>query len=261
MNIPIFVISLSDAGERRGPLLEQLKRFGMSFDVFDAVDGRAGLDPKFECMINRERAHQNLKRPMTDGEFACTLSHISIYQHVVKEGLHGAIIFEDDARLGPEFPAVVDGIDFSRVDFLQFNYGFARVWRTSGRKIRAGDHRIYRLVHNTGLASAYFVSQRGARYILEAAVPISLPADWPCDLVALRPEVVYPRVAVTPDYVAQVSSLEQERAKAKAAAKSRNATDVHRTLRRRGRIRNPVPWHWRFFTRVLSKNILPCQRL
>ena len=255
MSIAIFIISLKDAVLRRGGLINELTSFGLNFEIFDAIDGRIELPREYEHLIDRNRAILELKRSMTDGEFACALSHIGIYKQIIESQLSGAIIFEDDARLCDDFRNVIEHINFSRVDFLQFHYGNARVWRFGRRVINRGSHVLYRLVHNTGLASAYYLSLKGARYMVENALPISLPADWPCSLDGLRPQIVHPRIAYTPIEVSRLSALAHDRGKAKAQMSIPDSIPERVPFRYRIRGKNPVPAHWRYFSRIFSMDI------
>ena len=45
MQIPIYVISLADAYERRFSIITQLKELGLSYEIIDAVDGRLSTFP------------------------------------------------------------------------------------------------------------------------------------------------------------------------------------------------------------------------
>lgn len=256
--IPIFVISLENATNRRASLLAQLDGFDLEYRVFNAVDGRHGLPGELEVLIDRDASMANLGRPMADVECACALSHIEVYRLILNLDLGGAIVFEDDASLKPEFPKLLDRIEFEKIDMLMFDYGFARYWRFGGKRVKGTSYELLRLAHNAGLASAYYISAKGARFILDKGLPVSMPADWPCDLRALRPQVVYPRIA---SQGSRDSYLEQARADARQVlGLSRGAFSKRRMMRHlRGRARNPVPWYlfWgflRIFTNIIDKD-------
>ena len=100
---PIFVISLKDATERRENITKQLNDCNLPFSIMDAIDGRKGLPAPFEPMVDRDPSRSRISRGLTDGEFACALSHMAVYRHVVENNLPGAIVLEDDAILTPLF--------------------------------------------------------------------------------------------------------------------------------------------------------------
>ena len=156
--------------------------------------------------------------------------------------------------LQPEFYALLGRIDFERIDMLMFNYGSARVWRFGKKRIQGTGYDLLRLAHNTGLASAYYISAKGAKFILDNGLPVSLPADWPCDLRALKPRLIYPRVAWEGG---RGSQLEEARAHAKQAASIsiECSSDINRARGRRGRTRHFIPWHFRWFSRMFMNKI------
>lgn len=207
---PIFVISLPDAHERRHQISQQCTNLELPFEFIDAIDGRAGLPAEFESEIDREKARLRCRRPLSDAEFACALSHRLVYRHVIDAALPGALILEDDAILSPQFAEFVGGEGFREADFIQMDYWPARVfWR---RRQRWSDEiTLLPLAENTCLASCYSISARGAAYMLSQTAPLAGLADWPCDMVPLGPLVTVPRLAhQAPESVAK-SSLSSER--------------------------------------------------
>ena len=94
--IPVFVVSLPDCIDRREVIARALHHLGIEFEFVDAVDGRHGLDPQYEDQIDRV-ATRRAGRILSDAEFACALSHISVYQRIVLENIAYALILEDDA--------------------------------------------------------------------------------------------------------------------------------------------------------------------
>jgi glycosyl transferase family 25 len=195
---PILVISLPGCEERRAPLLAALAGQGLAAEVVPGVDGRTGLPPGCERMIDREGALRRLGRPMRDAEFACALSHQKVYALIAERGLPGAIVLEDDAIPLPGFRAFLDAQAFRAADLLLLDYGSARVLRGSRRPLLPGFE-SWELAVNAPLATGYAVSAAGAAYLREAGVPIRHPADWPCDITRIGARVVAPRLVDHPD--------------------------------------------------------------
>lgn len=189
---PILILTLEGDDTRREPLLAQLKAAGLSFELFYGVDGRQGLPQEQLVKIDRPTAEKRLKRPMTDPEFACALSHRSIYQSILDRGLSGAVVLEDDAILTPDF-AIFLRNGFHRTEsmvMMDYRYGRALLWQHK----KIGSWAIYRAAQRATLASAYSVSRRSAQALLDAATPVSFVADWPVDLHDLEAWLVVPRV-------------------------------------------------------------------
>lgn len=189
---PIFVLTLEGDEERRQPLLDQLKKMGLQWRLIFGVDGRKGLPPEYEAMIDREAAQNRLNRPMTDPELACALSHRHIYNLVLEEGLSGAVVLEDDAILWPDFHDFLRGGYHLTETLLLLDYDFGRALPWQRRKV--GRWRMYRPARMPTLATAYTLSRNTARELLQAATPVSFVADWPADLYHLCAWLVAPRV-------------------------------------------------------------------
>jgi len=89
--IPVFVISLARATERRTAVERHLRRLAVAFERFEAVDGRA-LD-----LPDTLRVHPECGIP--PGQIACCLSHFEVYERIVAERIPVACVMEDDGRL------------------------------------------------------------------------------------------------------------------------------------------------------------------
>lgn len=209
MDWPIFVISLKDATERREQLLQQCAAHDISVEIVDAVDGRHGLQPDLEHKVDRDAAFECIGRKVTDGEFACALSHQMLYERILDENLHGAIILEDDALISSEFATFVHLQKFKTADFIQMDYDGAIYYRWSTKKL-FGRVRLVKSVQNMALTSGYSLSAYAANYILSQSRPLTGVADWPCDLQPLKPKFTLPRLITQPDEPRD-SSLEGER--------------------------------------------------
>lgn len=100
--IPIFVISLKEATERRATIKKTLDDLGLKFEFFDAIDGR-------QYNVLKESIYQPNKRllffgkHLIGGEIGCLLSHKAIYQKISDENIKQALIFEDDIIINNGF--------------------------------------------------------------------------------------------------------------------------------------------------------------
>jgi len=99
----MFVISLPDCTKRRARITPALQKLKIGFDFFDAVDGRGWLDPVWEIQIDRSG------NPMIDIEYACALSHINVYCHIVTNAIPYVLVLEDDATPHPDLPRFLAG--------------------------------------------------------------------------------------------------------------------------------------------------------
>ena len=80
---------------------EALEARGLAYEVFWGIDGRETLPEAHEHRVDRHGAEARMGRPMSDGEFACALSHRQIYERIAEGDAPSAIVLEDDAYLEP----------------------------------------------------------------------------------------------------------------------------------------------------------------
>lgn len=207
---PIFIVSLKDATERRRQILTRCAALGLQPELVDAIDGREGLPPEAERLVDRIAAESRVGRKLTDGEYACALSHRSIYQRICGESLPGAIILEDDAILTRDFADFLAGKGYLEADLVQMDHLDARVWHRKGRAWSESIS-LFPLAANASLTSGYSLSARAARYLLDHSSPLAGLADWPCDTMPLSPLATFPRVVEHPETNGVTSALEAER--------------------------------------------------
>lgn len=227
--LPIFVLTLSSATARRAPLIARLQALGLDHELFFGVDGTRGLPPEYEPMIDRSARVEIRRRPMTDGEYACTLSHLFIHRLIVERGLPEAIILEDDARIGADFAAVARGRIRPPGDLvmLDFKKGFYH-WR--GRVPLGGGLAAYRVAVAPVLATGYLMRQKAARHFVENGFPVRERADWPCDITTLQSYVVHPRLVAQPPSAKGTSHLDAARSDVRSRHRAGMAAGVARVF-------------------------------
>lgn len=208
---PIWVISLTSAKDRREDIAARFSAAKLEFEFLDAIDGRMGLSPEHERMIDRPRTLERDGTPLSNGEYACALSHQAAYLRVIKENLPGAIVFEDDVLLTSGFRNFYEQRDYEAAPMIQLFYFEARIWRGRGRTLASGV-RLHRLAEPAFMTAAYSVSRVAAEQMRNQSLPIRGPADWPCDVTKIGMHVTLPRLAIHPDPESQVSLLSKDRA-------------------------------------------------
>lgn len=207
---PILVISLRTETDRRAAVASQLSAIGLTCQFIEAVDGRKGLGPEWDRAIDRKGAIERYGYPMSDGEFACSLSHQLVYALVLDQGLPGAIVLKDDAILTPDFAAFYEQGQFRKADFIQFFCFSARIWRGPGSQ-SVGRVRLHRLSENAFAAVGYSISARGAAFLRKAGQPVCARADWPADLTRINGLLTVPSIVLHPPPVAAQSTLAASR--------------------------------------------------
>ena len=124
--IPLFIINLKRNPERKLFMQRQLDTFGLkySFVDVDAIDkyelesktyrrriaklldiDEAVLERKYDSVISSVKNEREKNDYL--GSIAAMLSHIQIYNSMVKNDIPIACILEDDATLLPTFPEIL----------------------------------------------------------------------------------------------------------------------------------------------------------
>ena len=125
---PIYVINLKRTPERKLHIQRQLDALNLSYSFVDAVDkydlsspayraeiaGLLGID---EVIINR----RGTLLPRICHHFACSLSHVKVYNLMIERNERAACILEDDAVLSPDFPAILRAAQKAPWDILMLS--------------------------------------------------------------------------------------------------------------------------------------------
>jgi collagen beta-1,O-galactosyltransferase len=170
----VYMIGLARRPERRNRMIACLEELNFDYIVFDAVDGRQ-LNASYveeelgiQYMSNWRDPWGN--RTMTFGEVGCFLSHYTIWNKVIDEGLQRVLVLEDDIDFEPRFR---DGL----MEVMKEAEMFTPTWDLiyMGRKrlhmeLEPNVHGTRRLVRPlySYWTLGYLLSDRGARKLLEA---------------------------------------------------------------------------------------------
>lgn len=188
---PVIVVSLEALPERRASIRRQFEGRGHDWRFADAIDGRNGLAAEYEPLLDRPGARRRLGRPMSDGEFACALSHLEVYREIVESGFPGAIVLEDDAILTPGFDAFMAQRAYLSAPLILMFHFIARV-RLHRRPRQFGGFCTYPVACNPVCGTAYSISRAAAEAMLATAYPVRCVADWPSDISRLGATVTLP---------------------------------------------------------------------
>jgi len=208
--LPILVLTLKGADERRAPLVRRLQAMGLQYELFFGIDGRQGLPAEHEPLVDRSARINAGRRPMSDPEYACALSHLMIYRRIVERGLEQALILEDDAIIGSALAALARGAIRPVGDLMLLDHwkGF---FRRLGRIRLSAGFDAHRIAVPPDLATGYVVTRRAAGHFLDCAFPVRRVADWPCDIASLASYAVHPRIVDSPDQKAAPSQIRESR--------------------------------------------------
>ncbi|WP_299784470.1 glycosyltransferase family 25 protein [uncultured Roseobacter sp.] len=171
MIYPTFLINLDHHVRRRAFMEEQFAALDLPLTRLGAALGR---DPAV-----RAQAAVAGYATLTHGEIGCFESHRWFWRHVVAENLPGAFVIEDDVVIASDFGQIrfpdtlLQQADVIKIDQGVRNicaYGTVPVGLENGRN-------LYRLLGTEYSTGCYFVTQRGARRLLEASRGYFVPVD------------------------------------------------------------------------------------
>lgn len=213
-NIPTFVINLKRSPHRRAHMEKQLKALQLSYEIIDATDGSALSEAELETLYDKEASLQHLTQPITRNEIACADSHLRIYERIVNQKIPYALILEDDVTLDPRIKEILSpaflsqkSFDWLQIDYARVGWPFFRSWLLASwhnikkrpifilyaliklpfiaglstfewlRQEYSRQIRAVRFLRPLYLASAYIVTNKGARKLIETGRPICFAAD------------------------------------------------------------------------------------
>jgi glycosyl transferase family 25 len=173
--MPVFVISLCDAAERRRRASEELDAAGIEFRFFDAVTPREVHESGEFRHIDEEAFLVNTGRYCVPAEIACFASHRRLWQHCVDLDMPIAIL-EDDFKLRGNFAGALRA-----AGPLTEENGFLRLQTDlRARKIAvagSGDFTLARFTYPPHGLMGYCISPAAARVFVAASSLVDAPVD------------------------------------------------------------------------------------
>jgi len=176
--VPVFIISLERYPARRAPLCAQMDALSIPFEIIEGVDGWNLTDREIAARYDAQRGMRERGRLMTRGEIGCAHSHQKVLRMIVERNLDLAVVFEDDAIVGPEFKAVWQelgrlprGIDY--VSLYSYNGVVERK-----AEMQLGDVALHRAPTQLWGSVAYVVTRECAQRLIEPNGRVAVNSDW-----------------------------------------------------------------------------------
>ncbi len=160
--IPVYVLNLARSPERRAFMEAGLARAGVSPEFVAAVDGRACARPA---------------GALSKAEVALILSHRKAWRRLLRSTAEFAVVLEDDAHVGADFPALLSadwrGLGF---DAVKLETMYDRVW-TARSGVQIAGRSLRRLGAEHLGAAGYLIGRAGARKLLTLTRRLDEPVD------------------------------------------------------------------------------------
>lgn len=174
--IPVYVLSLPDAADRRARLERHHAPLGIKLTMIEGVDGRL-LSEAERAAVTRP------DRPLTPSEIGCNLSHAKAWRALLDSDAPCAVVLEDDGLIDRKFaPLLKQGLPTGAFDYLFLDVDAHNelgpvAWdRNDGLELGRG-FTAYTLSDGGEGAHAYVITRAEAQRRLERAVPFLGPAD------------------------------------------------------------------------------------
>ena len=173
-----FVINLPAACERRVAIDREFRKVGLPYELWPAVDGHDLAEKDLRAIDRGGRLRAGLA-PLDTMAAACLLSHLSVFRQLEESGDDMVAIFEDDARLHPDLPDVLEALDgkankfdvvkLNRTDRLLPYFPVYQFMRSHGLgRVKYQDHGAY----------GYVITRRAAAHLLERFPRPVHEIDW-----------------------------------------------------------------------------------
>jgi glycosyl transferase family 25 len=104
--IPIYVISLARAKQRRIRVASEFERFGLDYAIYEGIDGELSSAELLENFDIRAWT-RNMGGPLSLGHLGCYMSHVQLWRQVASRDDAIALICEDDVVFSSEVPAAL----------------------------------------------------------------------------------------------------------------------------------------------------------
>jgi len=177
LEVPICVINLERSEARRAEMTRQLSALGLPFKIVKAVDGknvdRSVLEKDYSSSESR-RIHG---KDLTSNRIAASLSHISVYQWMVREKVGCAVILEDDVYVGASFKMFVSSLPSMFDDEWEIINLFSHKHSTPFGNPVFDIYRYSRFSGSCNMSAAYALKLSGAIKLLQYAYPIRFASD------------------------------------------------------------------------------------
>ncbi len=199
-----FVISMTSAEQRREHIRREFGKHNIAFEFFDAITPSIGLDKAITQFVPN-LANVN---SLSNGEKACFMSHVLLWQKCIDEDLPYIAIYEDDILLGKDSQYFLTNNQWLLDIFPSPNDFFILRFETMLMKIGekpfkhipcSSSNTPYKLNILTSThygAAAYIVSQASARYLLNLVRELPVHHLKPLDHILFRRYLTVPQLQV-----------------------------------------------------------------
>ena len=183
IDIPVYLINLAWARERRDRMEDHLKDIGISYELVTATDGNF-LNEYDNLRYNMNENSPYLSRLLTAGERGCAISHRNVYEMILQKKQDYALILEDDAVITDDALTFLRNIKDIPIEWNLIYLGYyvhtlgdpffkkylypLSLWKNRRLNfLNSADYRIGKFILRPRGAFGYIITRKAARMVLE----------------------------------------------------------------------------------------------
>jgi glycosyl transferase family 25 len=199
--IPVLIINLARARERRTKMESALGALGVRFSILPAVDG-SQLSPEIWTKLQVQRCLRDYGRELSANEVGCVASYLKVLKSIADGPDPYVCVLEDDALPTPMFPLALSRRwlnSLPRFDILRLVSQPYRLRKSPYVSVASLErHDVVAPVHAGFLATGQVITRDSATRLLARLVPVTAPIDnmlyrdpvIPLRVLEMRPGVV-----------------------------------------------------------------------
>ncbi|KTL62574.1 beta1,4-galactosyltransferase waax [Photorhabdus laumondii subsp. laumondii] len=245
----IFIVNLKKDVERKKSIQYQAEKLDLSVEFIKAVNGRELSQDEIKLLCPDFD-----KSSMTLGELGCSLSHLKIYEKMIKENIQLALIMEDDAEIGRDIREILDfliTID-NKKPYKPNIFLLSKVneYMDTFKKPLIKDYHLVSVI-DAALTHGYVINKSAAKRLLDFLRPVWLVAD---EWKLLRENKVVKLKAVVPSVI---NLTEHSHNSSIGNANHSTVNELDRQKRKRKILTALRLMFWRVFVRSWVKKVRP----
>lgn len=205
----IFIVNLKKDTLKKEKILKQVERLNLKAEIIPAVYSKELSEEDLKNLI-----HDYPNCSLALGEIGCALSHLNIYNKIVKENTPIAFILEDDAIISKDILTMLDFLEKSdnksKANVYLISYMTDYLPLTKKKTPLGNMYKFYR-GYNT---FAYVINKEAAKRIAKIQMPLKFEADmWEYFKLILGVNIygIIPDLVLDSDANKELSSIEKER--------------------------------------------------
>ena len=205
-----FIVNLERDTAKKQKILEQTEKLNLKAEIIPAVYGK---NLSKEDLKNLVYDYPNCALAL--GEIGCALSHLNIYNKMVKEDIPIAFILEDDVILSKDVAPMLDFLeksdDKNKPNVYLLSHMKSYLPLTKKKTPFGNMYKIYKSTYTF----AYILNKEAAKRIAGTQTPVKFEADmWEYFKIILGINVygIIPHLVSDGDENKELSSIEKERA-------------------------------------------------